>query len=135
MAPMSSFVFSRRLLYSLAVPSTAICLAAYFYNHPLPASRSRNIRETDALSPSTLVSPAIKLINPRNNQALVNTITIALSETDVEGLSDEEILARFTKGFFNGWIIFPERLVMGLFELFGSTVIPVSFTGIFSPQW
>lgn len=127
---MPSFVSSRLLLSTLAVPVGAAFLTAYLYNHPLPASRSRTIQETNTLSPSTLKSPTIKRINPRNYQALTDTRTIFLPQTDIKDLTDEEILARFTKGFYNGWIITPERLVMGMVEFFGSTVLPVGFTSI-----
>jgi len=122
-------LISRRLLSTLAVPAAAILLTAYLYDYPLPASISRTIRETNALSSSTIKSPTIKHLNPRNHQALEDTRTIFLSKVDVKDLRDEEILARFTKGFFNGWIIAPERFVMGVFELLGSVIVQVGFTG------
>jgi len=36
------------------------------------------------------------------------TVHIPLRELKT-GISDEEILARFSKGFFGGWILTPER--------------------------
>jgi len=126
---MSSFIPRTLLLSALVVPAAAASLAIYLYDHPLPASRSHTIRESNTLSPSTSKSPTIKRINPRNHQALVDSRTISLPQIDIKDLSDEEILARFTKGFFNGWIIAPERFLVGVVELLGSTVLPVGFTG------
>ena len=44
----------------------------------------------------------------------------------VRGVNDEEILARFVKGFFGGFIILPERFMLraGLWR-----ILPVRFSG------
>lgn len=43
-------------------------------------------------------------------------------------LTDEEILARFLKGFFGGWSFLPERTLFGALKLVGKSFIPVGFT-------
>src|ERR1700709_710246 len=95
------------LLGALAIPATSLFLTSYLYNHPLSASKSRTITSTNSLSKSCAASPSLQIINPRNHQTVQDTRSIFLSKQEIGELSDEEILARFTKGFFGGWIFLP----------------------------
>lgn len=56
--------------------------------------------------------------------------SIKLLERDICGLSDEEILARFVKGFFGGWVFAPERGIIGVFEMMGRPMVPMAFSGL-----
>jgi hypothetical protein len=126
MPPLTS---PRILLAALAVPAATVFLASYLHSHPLPASKSRTIAFTDALSKSLASSPSLKVVNPRNYQALKDTRSILLSRQEVGQLSDEEILSRFTKGYFGGWIFTPERCLCKVLNFFGTMLLNVDFSG------
>jgi len=40
------------------------------------------------------------------------------------------VLARFTHGFFNGWIFTPEQTLISFLGLFGQKFVPVGFSGV-----
>jgi hypothetical protein len=54
-----------------------------------------------------------------------DSVSIRLSTAETRGLGDEEILARFLKGFFGGWSFAPEDLVL---SVVGSGAIGVGGT-------
>jgi hypothetical protein len=70
-------------------------------------------------------------LNPRNHVSATDSRLITLSKTEIGNLTDEEILSRFLKGFFNGYIFLPEKGIISLFRLFGRKMVPVGFTGTF----
>ncbi|GFG16533.1 hypothetical protein IFM5058_08005 [Aspergillus udagawae] len=54
-------------------------------------------------------SPTMALANPRGMPVYGDSYTIRIPLRDLKpGISDEEILARFSKGFFGGWVFAPE---------------------------
>lgn len=124
---------NRLLLSALALPpGAALLLTTYLHNHPLPSSYSRRIKALNILSPASHASHSNAILNPRSHQRITDTRFILLHPHEVSTLSDEAILARFTKGFLGRWVFFPERCVMGLWEAFGARVVETGFTGEFS---
>lgn len=119
----------RILLAALAVPAATLFLTSYLYNHPLPASKSQSIVLGDTLPRSCSSSATYKIVNPRCHQGLTDTRAIFLSAQEIGQLSDEEILARFTKGYFGGWIFTPELTFFKVFQLFRKQLFPVDFSG------
>jgi len=124
-------ILTRRiiLLSSLVIPAGALLFTSYLYNHPLPASKTRTIQTTDSLSQSCASSLSVRnVVNPRNHKSMMDSRSIRLSKKEIGDLSDEEILARFFKGFFGGWVFAPEQNLLSFFGLFGVKVFPVGFS-------
>ena len=110
------------LASSLSVPAITLFIATYLYNRPLPASQSRQIHKTDTICTSYATSNTIQeIINPRHHDAMIDSRSIHLSKKEVADLGDEEILARFLRGFFGGWIFYPERNLIAALGAFGIT--------------
>ncbi|KAH8769412.1 hypothetical protein F5882DRAFT_184096 [Hyaloscypha sp. PMI_1271] len=131
MAPRPLLLFTTTL--SLALPAAgALLLSTYLYNYPLSASKSRTIKTSSSLSPTSSSAPSLKIINPRAypQNSFTDSCLITLSKSEVRNLTDEEILARFLGGFFGGWIFMPEKGIISLFRLFGRPMIAVGFTGV-----
>lgn len=81
---------------------------------------------TPTVSTSLLTSPTHHVINPRNHRTKGDRVSIRLPLSRVSGLSDEEILALLTKGFFGGWVFAIEGWVM---RICGG-VLPAAYIGI-----
>jgi hypothetical protein len=58
-----------------------------------------------------------------------DTRSLRLSSSQIKNLSDEEILVRFLRGFFNGWIFAPERRFIAALGLVGRKFVPVGYAG------
>ena len=69
---------------------------------------------------SFLNSSTFRLINPRSCIAKSDVIRQILTAGEVKGLDDEAILAAFTKGFFGGFVFYPEEVLLrlGAYRLF-----------------
>ncbi|KAH8768819.1 hypothetical protein BGZ57DRAFT_898537 [Hyaloscypha finlandica] len=118
---------------SLALPAAGVLLlSTYLDNYPLSASKSRTIKTSSSLSPTSSTSASLKIINPRAypQNSSTNSRLIILSKSEVRNLTDEEILARFLGGFFGGWVFIPEKGIISLFRVFGRPMIAVGFTGV-----
>jgi hypothetical protein len=121
---------------SIAVSAAAaLFLKVYLHNHPLPSSFTSRLQKSDFLSPSCRSSRSLKIINPSNNIIKTDSIAISLSKAEVGGLTDEEILARFVKGFFGGLVFAPERALIAGLKTLKMSFIPVNFAGWFSPSY
>ncbi|KAE9366857.1 hypothetical protein N431DRAFT_429653, partial [Stipitochalara longipes BDJ] len=121
------------LLTTLAVPAaSALLLQAYLYNSPLPAKKTSTIRTFHTLSPTCSTSPSLKIVNPRSlpNNSAPDSRYITLSRSETRNLTDEEILSRFLRGFYNGWIFLPEKGIISLFRTAGRKMVAVGFTGV-----
>ncbi|CZR55848.1 uncharacterized protein PAC_05736 [Phialocephala subalpina] len=130
------------LLLTLATPATGILVATYFYNRPLLLPKSRKISSTEELSHSfkNVSGRSLEIINPRNHAWTSDSRSITLRRSEIaksrkddgneEGteVGDEEILARFVKGFFRGWSFTPERGLLALLARFGRKFIPVGYS-------
>jgi hypothetical protein len=118
------------LLSAISIPASAILLRVYLQDHPLAASKTRTITTTETLSPTSALSSSIhNTVNPRNHIGTEDSRLIHLSKDEIRNLSDEEILERFLKGFFGGWIFTPERTLIASLNRIGRDFIPVGFSG------
>jgi hypothetical protein len=118
------------LLSSLALPATALLISAYLYNAPLSARKTRTIQTSNSLSATCSTSDSLHhIVNPRNHISATDSRRIILSKTEVGNLTDEEILARFLRGFYGGWIFAPEKALIGALRVFGRKLVAVGFTG------
>jgi hypothetical protein len=120
---------SRIFLATLSVPTAAVLLTAYFHSHPLPAAKSRTITTYNDLPPTHYSSPSLRIVNPRSHQAMVDTRTIFLSKNEIGELSDVEILARFVKGYYGGWVFMPELGLGKVAHTFGTSLVNVGYSG------
>lgn len=105
------------LLYTL--PLATIPITYLLHIHPFspfsPIFRHRSqLHEHIGVPPSFLHSRTLGAINPRAyaKNAMCDTRIITLPSNSIKGLSDEEVLARFTKGFFGGWTFLIEKCVL-----------------------
>jgi hypothetical protein len=52
------------------------------------------------------------IVNPRNFKTAQDSLTLRIPERRLPPtITDEEILARFSKGFFGGWVFWPEKMI------------------------
>lgn len=128
------------LTYAIAaLPTTALLLATYFYNRPLPLSSPQKASRSPELShsfkPDHPSSRSLSIVNPRNHTLLIDSRSITFSKSDIvlsrkdAKIGDEEILARFVKGFFGGWSFVPERTLLEGLRRCGRKFIEVKFRG------
>lgn len=55
-------------------------------------------------------SVAVSILNPLRQDLFQHRITIEIPTSRIKtGLVNDDVLARFTQGFFGGWIFSPER--------------------------
>ncbi|OQD63271.1 hypothetical protein PENPOL_c010G03175 [Penicillium polonicum] len=86
----------------------------------------RQSQFTLPVRPEFLVSSSFHFVNPRHHITATDNITQVFPESVVAGLSDEEALALFTRGFFGGFIFGFERSIL---RMGGWNVLPARFTG------
>lgn len=92
-----------------AFAATGTCFAlAHKYLSPVP---TRNISTSLSNSTSLERSKAVSVVHPSGPVVLQDTRRITVSLCDAS-LSDEEILARFVKGFFGGYALWPEYFML-----------------------
>lgn len=65
-------------------------------------------------------------VNPRHHITATDNITQVFPESVVAGLSDEEALALFTRGFFGGFVFGFERSIL---RMGGWNLLPARYTG------
>jgi hypothetical protein len=124
----SSIVSKVVLLSALAVPALAVSFRTFLVEHPLSSSRTRNIKKQATLSPSCRRSASLDLVNPKHHQAWADSYSIDLSRQEIGYASDEELLARFTKGFFGGWTFAAESNILMILHAFGRQLFPLGFS-------
>lgn len=88
----------------------------------------RRLIFTYPVTQELLTSSTFKLINPRNHVIATDQVSLRLPASSISGLSDEAVLALFTRGFFGGSVFAIERLYM---KMGGWRVIPSGYTGKF----
>lgn len=87
-------------------------LSTFFYNLTKP---SRTYEFTYSATPGHEESLAFTFLNPNKYPTEQDCFSLRIPKHDLRaGTSDEEILARFTRGFFGGWIFTPERWFFSL---------------------
>ena len=107
---------SKTLATSLAVAVAAACTYSLFTLRHISSISPRNIKSTKTISEIFQNSNSIKsIVNPKNHTA--HNSRRSVSVTIPRGVSDEAILARFVQGFFGGYVLAPERSVLGLLRL------------------
>lgn len=79
-----------------------------------------------------LDSTSFALVNPQRQVVRTNTVCQDLSTSWLGDATDEELLARFIKGFFGGRVMTVERFILGLglWRWF-----PAHFNGKFAVQY
>jgi hypothetical protein len=91
----------------------------------------QHITTTLDLPPSLLTSKAVQIANPRNLTCLKDTRTISipasafksLNKPNSQTISDEQILARFTRGWIGGYVLAPERYILKFASWIGLSVL------------
>ncbi|OBT48627.1 hypothetical protein VE00_00835 [Pseudogymnoascus sp. WSF 3629] len=86
----------------------------------------RSLVFTYPVTQELLTSSTFNLINPRNHVIVTDQVSVRLPASSVSGLSDEAVLALFTRGFFGGKVFAIERLYM---KLGGWKTIPTGYSG------
>ncbi|KOS42975.1 hypothetical protein ACN38_g6125 [Penicillium nordicum] len=86
----------------------------------------RQSQFTLPVRPEFLVSSSFHFVNPRHHVTATDNVTQVFPESVVAGLSDEEALALFTRGFFGGFIFGFERSIL---RLGGWNLLPARYTG------
>jgi hypothetical protein len=94
---------------AVAIAAAGIYHLGRIYNaiYPVP---SQQISSYPRIPNSLLHSAAVKITNPHNHVPIHDTrfLTVHVSKS----LTDEEILSRFVKGFFGGYVFKPERSLL-----------------------
>lgn len=87
----------------------------FLHNRYLPSRNARNLPQATHGHGN---SDAVAILNPRKQNLFQHRITIDIPASRLKpGLDNDEILARFTQGFFGGWIFSPERWFFNLTRL------------------
>ncbi|KAG6354353.1 hypothetical protein INS49_004370 [Diaporthe citri] len=90
--------------------SSGSAFLVFMLNRYLP---SRNARNLTRATHGHETSAAVAILNPQKQDLFQHRITMEIPTTRLKpGLDNNEILARFTQGFFGGWIFSPERWVV-----------------------
>jgi hypothetical protein len=120
---------SRPSLFISLPAAGALLLTTYLYNAPLSRSKTRTIHISENPTSSTLSSHSLNsIVNPRHHKLITDSRSIILSKAEIKNLSDEEILARFLKGFFGGWIFTPEITLIATLRGMGLPFIPAGYS-------
>lgn len=86
----------------------------------------RQSHYTLPVRPEFLASSSFQFVNPRHHITATDNITQVFPESVVAGLSDEEALALFTRGFFGGFVFGFERSIL---RMGGWNLLPARYTG------
>lgn len=112
----TSLSMSRTLATSLAIAVATACTYSLFTLHHISSISPRNIKSTKTISEIFQNSKSVKsIVNPKNH--IAHNSSRSISVTVPKDVSDETILARFVQGFFGGYVLAPERSVLGLLRL------------------
>jgi hypothetical protein len=107
---------SKTLAVSLALAVAAASTYSLFTLHHISSISLRNITSTETISEIFQNSKSVtSIVNPKNH--IAHNSSRSISVTVPRDVSDEAILARFVQGFFGGYVLAPERSVLGLLRL------------------
>lgn len=86
----------------------------YQFKRAMRTASTLQIKDTEVASESFTESRTIRdYVNPQGKSgAVVDTHSVTLQLPIDKGVSDETILAQATKKFFNGWVFYPESLIL-----------------------
>ena len=113
----------------LLLPAGAITLTLSLY-FSRPIHLHNDIQSSLNVTPSAHLSPSLHTINPLSIPITSDSYSLSLSKDMVRGRNDEELLLAFTRGFFGGWVFFPERVLLKTLNLFGGYLVRVGFSGM-----
>jgi hypothetical protein len=125
------------LISTILIPTSFVLARTYIYFSPSAKLSPRlaepiAITTTLTLTPTTASSLTHRIINPKNHKSsTADSYTATIPGALVAHLSDQEILARFFHGYFNGWSFVPEWCLLGTLGFFGRILIPVEYTGTY----
>lgn len=112
----------------IAVSATA--LRFYLHDHPLSSALTHRITASEGAVRSQIQSKVLReLSSPQQQDGTIDWRCITLGQNEVNKLSDEQVLAAFTKGFFGGWMFVPERVVFAAVKVAGVKALPAGFGG------
>lgn len=101
---MISRIRSPATVLSIGTGSALLC---FLYNRFQP---SRNARDIPGATVGHESSYAMSIMNPRNQELFQHRLILKIPAAKLRaGITEKEVLALFTKGFFGGWIFTPER--------------------------
>jgi hypothetical protein len=107
---------NKTLAASLTVAIAAASTYSLFALYHISSISPRNITSTKTISEIFRTSKSVKsIVNPKNH--IAHNSSRSISVTVPRDVSDEAILARFVQGFFGGYVLAPERSVLGLLRL------------------
>lgn len=95
-----------------ATAVTTLLGIIYLYNNL--TAPSRNYHFSYSATPGHERSLALTLLNPREYRTEQDRFSVCLAGGAAARLSEGEIVARFTRGFFGGWVFSPERWIFGM---------------------
>ncbi|PMD24636.1 hypothetical protein NA56DRAFT_677644 [Hyaloscypha hepaticicola] len=122
---------TRTFLLTLALPATAaLFLTSYLQSHPLSSQKTNTIHTFRSLSPSCLLSLSLRIINPHSHIAATDSRLITFSKRELGEMTDEEVLARCLRGFYAGWVFWPEKLLIFGLRSLGRKLVAVGFEGV-----
>ncbi|EED12351.1 hypothetical protein TSTA_004030 [Talaromyces stipitatus ATCC 10500] len=81
--------------------------------------------------PEFLASSSFKFVNPRSHVTNTDKVVQVLPASAIAGLSDENVLALFSTGFFGGFIFGFERFIL---RIGGYNILPSRYTGFERPS-
>lgn len=105
---------NRLVTPSLALASVA-AITSYYGLHiysSIALPPGLKIATSDKISDSFVNSFAVSTVNPHRHVTIDDTRSVVVSVPN--GLSQEQILARFLSGFFGGYTFAPERTALRL---------------------
>src|ERR1700716_3650644 len=82
------------------------------------------------VSPEFLNSSSFNFVNPRHRVITTGNVSQVFPASAIAGLSDETVLALFTRGFFGGFVFAPERFIL---KMGGWNLLPARYTGELLP--
>ncbi|OAR01395.1 hypothetical protein LLEC1_04626 [Akanthomyces lecanii] len=121
---------------STVATGTALVAASIYVSRTarrIAASSKLGVTDEHTVEPSFLDSHTIRNhVNPQNRASrMLDTHSATLTVPLNKGISDETILAQATKGFFNGWVFYPEAMALSLvkpgdtkYSKLASTIVP-----------
>lgn len=108
-------------MVSLQSPKTILSLGTGSALLILLYDRYRPSRNAQDLPNATVgheTSYAMSIMNPRHQRVHQHKLTLKIPAARLRrGITDSEVLALFTKGFFGGWVFTPERWLFRLTRL------------------